>query len=248
MTTTTPFRKILIANRGEIALRIIRTARAMGYRTVAVFSSADENARPARETDQAVHIGEARLQWHQDVDRYAMQFDARLARGLPLIEQRSAGRLDDHGLAPERFTDRRRGRSTLAANFQRDTGRITFSGPRVEYPAWPGAQDRLGWIVQLAAIFSAAREPLNDVSIFVVGARGGAGLWTFRLQGVETVQTALGPVEALYLRREPERAEDQRVEAWLDPARGHWPVRLRSTPIRGGEPLELLLAAEPTRP
>ena len=59
MTTTTTFRKILIANRGEIALRIIRTARAMGYRTVAVFSSADENARHVREADQAVHIGEA---------------------------------------------------------------------------------------------------------------------------------------------------------------------------------------------
>ena len=59
MTTTTAFRKILIANRGEIALRVIRTARAMGYRTVAVFSSADENARHVREADQAVHIGEA---------------------------------------------------------------------------------------------------------------------------------------------------------------------------------------------
>ena len=59
MTTTTAFRKILIANRGEIALRIIRTARAMGYRTVAVFSSADENARHVREADQAFHIGEA---------------------------------------------------------------------------------------------------------------------------------------------------------------------------------------------
>ena len=59
MATTTPFRKILIANRGEIALRVIRTARAMGYRTVAVFSSADRNARHVREADQAVHIGEA---------------------------------------------------------------------------------------------------------------------------------------------------------------------------------------------
>ena len=59
MATTTPFRKILIANRGEIALRVIRTARAMGYRTVAVFSSADGNARHVREADQAVPIGEA---------------------------------------------------------------------------------------------------------------------------------------------------------------------------------------------
>jgi geranyl-CoA carboxylase alpha subunit len=54
----TPFRKILIANRGEIALRVIRTARALGYRTVAVYSSADATARHVREADQAVCIGE----------------------------------------------------------------------------------------------------------------------------------------------------------------------------------------------
>ena len=57
-TPTTPFRKILIANRGEIALRIIRTARALGYRTVAVYSTADAGARHVREADQAVCIGE----------------------------------------------------------------------------------------------------------------------------------------------------------------------------------------------
>ena len=54
----TPFRKLLIANRGEIALRIIRSARALGYRTVAVYSTADADARHVREADQAVCIGE----------------------------------------------------------------------------------------------------------------------------------------------------------------------------------------------
>ena len=58
MSSSTPFHKILIANRGEIALRIIRSARALGYRTVAVFSSADAGARHVREADQAVAIGE----------------------------------------------------------------------------------------------------------------------------------------------------------------------------------------------
>jgi geranyl-CoA carboxylase alpha subunit len=53
----TPFRKILIANRGEIALRIMRSARALGYRTVAVYSTADADARHVQEADQAVCIG-----------------------------------------------------------------------------------------------------------------------------------------------------------------------------------------------
>jgi 3-methylcrotonyl-CoA carboxylase alpha subunit len=48
---------LLIANRGEIACRIIRTARAMGIRTVAVYSDADANALHVRQADQAVHIG-----------------------------------------------------------------------------------------------------------------------------------------------------------------------------------------------
>jgi 3-methylcrotonyl-CoA carboxylase alpha subunit len=48
---------LLIANRGEIACRIIRTARAMGIRTVAVYSDADAAALHVRSADEAVHIG-----------------------------------------------------------------------------------------------------------------------------------------------------------------------------------------------
>ncbi|MBZ0164454.1 MAG: acetyl-CoA carboxylase biotin carboxylase subunit [Notoacmeibacter sp.] len=51
------FNSILIANRGEIAVRIIRTAKALGYRTVAVWSDADRDAPHVRLADDAVHIG-----------------------------------------------------------------------------------------------------------------------------------------------------------------------------------------------
>ena len=53
------FKKILIANRGEIACRVIRTAKAMGIKTVAVYSDADARAPHVRMADESVRIGPA---------------------------------------------------------------------------------------------------------------------------------------------------------------------------------------------
>ncbi len=67
------FNKILIANRGEIACRVVATARRMGVRTVAVYSDADAHARHVRACDEAVHVGgnaprDSYLQWQRIID------------------------------------------------------------------------------------------------------------------------------------------------------------------------------------
>src|SRR4051812_27647669 len=67
------FKKILIANRGEIACRVAATARRLAIRTVAVYSDADANARHVAACDEAVHIGgsapkDSYLRWERIID------------------------------------------------------------------------------------------------------------------------------------------------------------------------------------
>ena len=157
----------------------------------------------------------------------------------------SGGTLDSGGIAPDRFVIRRRGKDSQAANFQRDAGKITFSGPTHEVPLLAGVQDRLSWMVQLPAVIEAAPQRFgagSSVALMVIGARGGADVWTFKVVGAER----LGEVMALRLLREARRPHDLQVDIWLDPAREHVVLRAVLAQPEGGTPLELRLQAGST--
>ena len=188
--------------------------------------------------------GAGEMSWRPRADGYSLAMRG-TAFSLNIIEWTSEGGFDSAGLAPVRFVDRRRARDSRAANFQREAGRISFSGPATVYPLVPGAQDRVSWMLQLPAIVDAAPAvfvPGERIGLFVVGARGDADVWTFTVEGTEALDLPAGRVEgALRLRREPRKPYDTRVEVWLDPARHHLPVRLRLSSAEAGDGNEFLL-------
>ncbi len=189
--------------------------------------------------------GSADLAWQPSAEGYEATLEA-TAFSLPVISWTSRGRFDAAGLAPERFVDKRMRRSPQAANFQRDGGRITFSGPSVEYPLVAGAQDRLSWMLQLPAIVAAdpCRQRVGGarITMMVVGARGDADLWTFEAGDREPLALPAGPVAAaLHLRRQPRKPYDTEVDVWLDPQRAWLPVKLRLAIPTSGDSSEFVL-------
>jgi hypothetical protein len=188
--------------------------------------------------------GHAELRWEVQGDQYQLSLNS-LAGAGPALGSSSRGGIGEHGLAPERHTESRRGRDVRAANFQRESARITFSGPRTEYPLLPGSQDRLSWIVQLPAILQAqpALQAIgSETTMFVVGSRGDGETWIFTVQGSEDLDLPVGRVTgALHLKREARRPYDTQAEIWLDPARQHLPVRLRLLVQPTGEGTDFLL-------
>ena len=90
------FSRVLIANRGEIAGRIIRTCRRLGIQTVAVYSDADAGALHVREADEAVAIGPSEPgQSYLRIDRIIHAAPFEVQRGKLEMEKRGAGILFD---------------------------------------------------------------------------------------------------------------------------------------------------------
>ena len=182
---------------------------------------------------------DAELGWQIDAGgRYSATLQARDGAAV-VLAWHSTGGFDSAGLAPERFVDRRRGRGALAANFRRDVGTVSFSGPRIEHPLAPGMQDRLSWMLQLAAIVAAApaRAAADGVAMIVVGVRGNADLWHFEPAGAETLDLDGAAVPTLHLLRRPVRDYDTRAEVWLAPSQHFLPLRVRLS--NGGTAMQL---------
>jgi acetyl-CoA carboxylase, biotin carboxylase subunit len=141
------FKKILIANRGEIALRVIRACREMGITSVAVYSDADARAPHVREADEAAHIGAP-----PSAESYL--------KGDRIIE--AAKRLGAEAIHPGYgFLSERE----WFARAVRDAG-LTFIGPPAEAIAAMGSKTAARQLAVKAnvPVVPGTTEPLNDAA------------------------------------------------------------------------------------
>ena len=192
--------------------------------------------------------GVGALRWRPSATGYEARLEGKVL-GFNILSWVSEGVIDAAGLAPVRFTDQRRNKAALAANFQRGAGKITYSGSPAEFPLLKGSQDRLSWVLQVAAIAEADPQrlaPGAKMVMFVSGARGDADVWSFQVQGVSDVAVGETPTRAIKLLREPRKPHDTKVEVWLAPSLHHLPVRARLS--NEGSALELLLQSSQPSP
>jgi hypothetical protein len=174
--------------------------------------------------------GTASVQWRAGDGRYSIATESRAAIFGKILEQRSEGVLDDFGLAPATFYEKRFRKDPNTTTFQRDAKTITFSEGDVSYPIKGGEQDRSSAQWQLAAQARATPDkfkPGSEWQYFVAGRRD-AEPWSFKVVKTEAVQIGSGEVQAVHLvKAPPADKEGQQVDLWLAPSLDWYPVRVR---------------------
>jgi hypothetical protein len=170
-------------------------------------------------------------------DAYRARLEASLnllITKLNAIHYTSEGTIDSTGLVPRRSLEQVRNRAPVAIHFNPDSKRISFSASEQSFPWWPGSQDRISVLLQLAGIGRADHAQLERGVRILVGEKKGATLYRFVLEGKETIDTPLGRMEAWHLSRPAVPGSySTRVDVWLAPDQYWLPVRIRHTEANG---------------
>lgn len=180
--------------------------------------------------------GEARMSWQSDGSKYQVTMDAciRLLVCVNLLELGSEGEIDDAGIAPVKFTEKRRSRSQTATHFVRSDSRITFSASERSYPLLAGAQDKATIPFQLGGIGRADVNQFGGDIDILVGDEKDASIYRFQLVGEEELDTKLGRIVSWHLARPPKPGSySARLDIWLAPGMNWFPVQIRNTEANG---------------
>jgi hypothetical protein len=179
--------------------------------------------------------GHGKIAWRTDGAGYRVDGEAGVLF-FTVLNFQSQGVLDEFGVAPERYSEKRFRRAETATHFRRDTGRISFSASTASYPRHGGEQDRASIVWQLAAIGlgdPGQYAPGAQLQFFVAGVRD-AEPWLMQVIGLERVDTPAGAAEAWHVMRLPRPGSyEQKLDIWLAPQRSWYPVRLRFTETNG---------------
>jgi hypothetical protein len=183
----------------------------------------------ARQHGLAIN-GTATVQWRAGDGKYSVVTESRAAIFGKILENRSEGAIDEFGLAPAAFTEKRFRKDPYTTTFERDARTITFSAGDASYPIKGGEQDRSSAQWQLAAQARATPaqfKPGSEWKYFVAGRRD-AELWSFTVGKTEAVKIGGGEVQAVHLVKAPPAGkEGQQVDLWLAPSMDWYPVRVR---------------------
>jgi hypothetical protein len=174
--------------------------------------------------------GTANVQWRAGDGKYTIATESRAALFGKILENRSEGVIDDFGLAPLTFTEKRFRKDPYTTSFKRDSKTISFSADdAVTYPIKGGEQDRSSAQWQLAAQARATPDkfkPGSEWQYFVAGRRD-AEPWSFKVVKSEAVKIGSGEVQAVHLiKAPPADKEGQQVDLWLAPSMDWYPVRV----------------------
>ncbi len=174
--------------------------------------------------------GESTVAWRADEHSYSIVSEAKVALFGKILENKSEGAVDDYGLAPAQYVEKRYRKEASTTSFKRDAKTIAFSESDESYPLKGGEQDRTSAPWQLLAMARSAPEkfkPGADLALFVAGRRD-AEPWTFKVIKQETVHTGQGDIGAIHLSKAPPPdRQGQQVDIWLAPSLDWYPVQLR---------------------
>ena len=189
---------------------------------------------------RGVQVGHGRWTWSVQAGRYQTHLQAhwgqRQEAAAPALNWSSHGALDEHGLAPERFITKPTRGGARAVNFQRDTGRVSYSGPTGQVALVAGAQDRLSWMVQLLALVQAHPQGQGlppQVPLWVAGPQGDGADWWFSVRWHPDVQ-------CWEFTRRAQRRYEVQVQAWVKAGPTARLIRLEMGPEGGRQPDWLL--------
>jgi hypothetical protein len=219
-----------------LALATARAEESAVKRKLNVPPSADLSyAIKARQGGLAL-AGEALLQWRVEPRQFTVATETRAMLVGKILDTRSEGAIDEYGLAPNSFTERRFRKDPTVTTFDRRNKSISFSASGEIFPLASGAQDRSSAIWQLISIARAAPDRFKAGSEwrFVVAGQRDAEPWSFKVIAAETIPTELGELRTVHVRRAPPPDQKgQQLDIWLAPSLEWYPARLRFVEASG---------------